>query len=189
MAGRRPSGACVRLDQHDPAVDARYPRLEVRRRANLGHNRAAALLRGRDRDAAPPLSRRFGAGRVRAHDRPAREERLDGVDAEHRGVAHDGVHPVSLEDRLRERQPDTRFRRRRDPIEEAHPRAAPAGAFDPGAPFAAPAVEDRDLVSLAQPQHARQVMRFVRWQLRELAIDRGRVEPWQSRLNHQSTMV
>ena len=113
------------------------------------------------------------------HLRPLRDERLHGDDSQHHRVADHLVHLVALEDRLAERDGDGGFGRRLDARHELHPHVAPHGAGDTREKLVASSVEHRDGVADAQPQDARQVLRFLARQRNGLVagIERGRKEP------------
>jgi hypothetical protein len=76
-------------------------------------------------------------------------------------VADDVVHLLPFDRRLRQRQPDGRFRRREHFFGEQHFGAVARDVDDASAKLAPHPVEDGDLVAGAEPQYLRQVARFV----------------------------
>ncbi len=97
---------------------------------DLGHDGPAALLHRVERHALPPLHARDLAGARRRHLGARGHQRADDVDAQHRGIAHDVVELVALEQRRRQREAHRHLRRRRRLRADAHLGALPGRHLD-----------------------------------------------------------
>jgi eukaryotic-like serine/threonine-protein kinase len=109
-----------------------------------------------------PAAFRHGLHR---HVRAPAHERPHGRYAQHDGVSNDAIHLVVLQKRLRERHGDTRLGSRRARLNDLDARAPEARRDNAGDGFPPAAVEDRNGVARAQPEHTRKVLRLVFWKL------------------------
>ena len=128
------------------------PARQAQRRPDFGDARAAALLRGRDRHAAPV---RLSAGRAiarKAHDAALAGDGLDPRHTQLRGLLDDPVHLVRLGQALHEPQQEGRLAARIAVRADFHVHAVPVDALDRGVVLAAAAIEHDEGVAGLQPQ-------------------------------------
>jgi hypothetical protein len=149
------------------AIETAFKRL---RPQDDRHDRAAALLHGRDGDSLPAVhpSRRFDS--LNAHLGPSGHERQDGRDAQHRRIADDAVHRVALGNGLGQRQSHRGFRRRSHLALESHPCRRPADVVHLPAKLTASSVEHPDGIADAQPEHAAEMLGFLRREVDHRAV-------------------
>src|SRR5581483_6754140 len=131
-----------------PGPWLRNERVEQRRRIDPWPGRASRLLRGGERDPAPPLEPDA------LRDGMTAEHRRDPTDAELRRLLDDEIHLRALQEPGRERQIEPGLARRTMCREDHALGGAPAHALDPDLVLGADVVEDEEPLARPEPQRA-----------------------------------